>query len=67
MDKRDAEKLKAREDRKLEKIRKKKRKALETAAKQAEKDAAVLESYREKFEARRQKSLLKEVPKERIR
>ena len=36
----------------LQKIRKKKRKALETAARQAEKDAEVLEKYRRKFEER---------------
>ena len=36
---------------------KKKRKAFEAAAKQAEKDAAVLESYRKKFEMRKQKAV----------
>ena len=56
LDKRDAEKKKAKEDKALEKLRRKKRKALETAAKQAERDAAMLERYIRKFEARKRKA-----------
>lgn len=59
LDKRDAEKQKAKEEKALEKLRKKKRKAFETAAKQAEKDAAVLDRYRKRFEARQRKALEK--------
>ena len=55
MDKRDEEKQKAKQEKVLEKIRKKKRKALETQAKQAEKDAAVLERYIKKYEAKKNK------------
>ena len=63
LDKRDAEKQKAKEEKALEKLRKKKRKAFETAAKQAEKDAAVLDRYRKRFEARQRKELEKAARK----
>ena len=55
----DAEKLKAREEKKLKKLRKKKRKALEAAAKQAEKDAQVLEKYRQRYLKKLEKEQLK--------
>ena len=63
LDKRDAEKQKAKEEKALEKLRKKKRKAFEAAAKQAEKDAAVLDRYRKRFEARQRKALEKAARK----
>ena len=63
LDKRDAEKQKAKEEKALEKLRKKKRKAFEAAAKQAEKDAAVLDRYRKRFEARQRKELEKAARK----
>ena len=58
-DRLDAEKLKAREEKKLKKLRKKKRKALEAAAKQAEKDAQVLEKYRQRYLKKLEKEQLK--------
>lgn len=58
-DRLDAEKLKAREEKKLKKLRKKKRKALEAAAKQAEKDALVLEKYRQRYLKKLEKEQLK--------
>ena len=63
LDKRDAEKQKAKEEKALEKLRKKKRKAFEAATKQAEKDAAVLDRYRKRFEARQRKALEKAARK----
>lgn len=63
LDKRDAEKQKAKEEKALEKLRKKKRKAFEAATKQAEKDAAVLDRYRKRFEARQRKELEKAARK----
>ena len=63
LDKRDAEKQKAKEEKALEKLRKKKRKAFEAAAKQAEKDAAVLDRYRKRYEARQRKALEKAARK----
>lgn len=53
LDKRDAEKAKAKEEKRKEKERKRKRKALKDMARQAEKDANVLEMYRLKFEERK--------------
>lgn len=50
LDKRDAEKAKAKEEKRKEKERAKKRKALKDMAKQAQKDAETLEKYRLKFE-----------------
>ena len=55
LDKRDAEKLAAKEAKKQEKERQHKRKAIEAAAKQAAKDAATLEKYRQKYEKQRLK------------
>ena len=49
MDKRDAEKAKAKEEKKKAKERERKRKALEAAARQAERDAMILEEYIEKY------------------
>ena len=63
LDKRDAEKQKAKEEKALEKLRKKKRKAFEAAAKQAEKDAAVLDRYRKRYEERQRKALEKAARK----
>ena len=57
MDKRDADKLAAKEAKRLEKERQHKRKALMSAARQVERDARTLERYRQKFEKqKRQKS-----------
>ena len=58
-DRLDAEKLKAREEKKLKKLRKEKRKVLEAAAKQAEKDAQVLEKYRQRYLKKLEKEQLK--------
>ena len=55
LDKRDADKLAAKEAKKLEKERKRKRKALAAAARQAEKDAQYLEKYRRKYEEKKHK------------
>lgn len=55
LDKRDAEKLAAKEAKILEKERKRKRKALINAARQAEKDAQYLEKYRRKYEEKKRK------------
>ena len=55
LDKRDAEKLAAKEAKKQEKERQHKRKAIEAAAKQAAKDAATFEKYRQKYEKQRLK------------
>lgn len=55
LDKRDAEKLAAKEAKILEKERKRKRKALIDAARQAEKDAQYLEKYRRKYEEKKRK------------
>ena len=49
LDQRDADKIKAKEDKKKEKEREKKRKALRAAAEEAEKDAKALEAYIEKY------------------
>ena len=53
LDKRDAEKADAKEAKRLEKERANKRKALEDAARQAEKDAKVLEKYRLRYEKKK--------------
>lgn len=58
-DRRDADKLKAKEEKRLKKLRKKKRKALEAAARGAEKDAQVLERYRQRYLKKLEKEQLK--------
>ncbi len=50
LDKRDAEKLAAKEEKRKEKERKRKRKALEKAGREAAKDNETLERYKRKFE-----------------
>ncbi|MGM9736648.1 MAG: OstA-like protein [Candidatus Cryptobacteroides sp.] len=50
LDKRDAEKLRLREEKKQQKLREKKRKAIMDAARQAEKDAQALEKYRQRYQ-----------------
>ena len=55
LDKKDADKLAAKEAKRLEKERKRKRKALADAARQAERDARTLERYRQKYEQQKQK------------
>ena len=54
LDKRDEEKAKIKEEKRLAKLRKKKRKALADAARQAARDAEILEMYRQKFEQKKQ-------------
>ena len=54
MDKRDADKLAAKEVKHLEKERQHKRKALMSTARQAARDAKTLERYRQKFEKQKQ-------------
>ena len=56
LDKRDEEKAKAKEEKKKEKDRKRKRKALKDMARQAEKDAAVLEKYRLKYQEQKSRN-----------
>ena len=53
LDKRDEEKAKAKEEKKKEKERKRKRKALKDMARQAEKDAIVLDKYKARFEKKK--------------
>ena len=55
LDKRDADKLAAKEAKRLEKERMHKRKVLKTAARQAERDARTLEKYRQKYEKQKQR------------
>lgn len=57
LDKRDEQKAKVKEEKRLAKLRKKKRKALEDAARQAARDAEILERYRQKFEQKKQSSV----------
>ena len=57
LDKRDADKTAAKEAKKLEKERQRKRKALAAAERQKERDAAVLEKYKQKYQ--KQKAALK--------
>ena len=69
LDKRDADKAKAKEDKKKEKERAKKRKALKDMAKQAQKDAEVLEKFRQKYEkqkAREAEKAARKKKKERV-
>lgn len=61
LDKRDAEKAKAKEEKRKEKERAKKRKALKDMARQAQKDAETLEKYRLKFEKQRAREAEKAV------
>ena len=56
LDNKDEIKAKIKEEKRLAKLRKKKRKALEDQARQAAKDAEVLEKYRQKFEQQKQKA-----------
>ena len=53
LDKRDEEKAKAKEEKKKKKERKRKRKALKDMARQAEKDAIVLDKYKARFEKKK--------------
>ena len=55
MDKREADKLEAKRQKKLEKERNRKRKALAEAARQMEKDTRHLERYRRKYEEKKLK------------
>lgn len=57
LDQRDADKIKAKEDKKKEKEREKKRKALRAAAEEAEKDAKALEAYIEKYKKQQERKL----------
>ena len=57
LDQRDADKIKAKEDKKKEKEREKKRKALRAAAEEAEKDAKALEAYIEKYRKQQERKL----------
>ena len=57
LDQRDADKIKAKEDKKREKEREKKRKALRAAAEEAEKDAKALEAYIEKYKKQQERKL----------
>ena len=57
LDQRDADKIKAKEDKKREKEREKKRKALRAAAEEAEKDAKALETYIEKYRKQQERKL----------
>ena len=63
LDKRDADKAASKEAKRLEKERRNKRKALEDAARQAEKDAAALEKFRQKYEKRKAKEDAKAAKK----
>ena len=56
LDKRDEEKAKAKEEKLKEKERKRKRKVLEAAAREAEKDAQLLEEYIEKYRKQKEKA-----------
>ena len=56
LDNKDEIKAKIKEEKRLAKLRKKKRKALEDQARQAAKDAEVLERYRQKFEQEKLKA-----------
>ena len=56
LDNKDEIKAKIKEEKRLAKLRKKKRKALEDQARQAAKDAEVLEKYRQKFEQQKHKA-----------
>lgn len=55
LDKRDEEKAKIKEEKRLAKLRKKKRKALEDAARQTARDAELIEKYRQRYEKQKQK------------
>lgn len=57
LDQRDADKIKAKEEKKREKEREKKRKALRAAAEEAEKDAKALEAYIEKYKKQQERKL----------
>ncbi len=56
LDKRDADKLAAKEAMRLEKERRHKRKVLKAAARQAERDARTIDRYRQKFEEQKRKT-----------
>lgn len=56
LDKRDEQKAKLKEEKRLAKLRKNKRKALEDQARQAARDAEVLEKYRQKYEQQKHKA-----------
>lgn len=58
-----AAKQKAKEEKALAKAREKKRKALEAMAKQADRDAAVFEKFKKKYEAQRDKQNAKKAQK----
>lgn len=55
LDKRDEEKAKIKEEKRLAKLRKNKRKALEDQARQAARDAELIEKYRQRYEQQKQK------------
>ena len=57
LDQRDADKIKAKEEKEREKEREKKRKALRAAAEEAEKDAKALEAYIEKYKKQQERKL----------
>ena len=59
LDKRDENKAKLKEEKKLQKLRANKRKALEDQARQAARDAEYLEKYRQKYLQQKRKSELK--------
>ena len=60
-------KQKAKEEKALKKARDKKRRALEAMAKQAEKDAAVFEKYKKKFQAERDKKMSKRASRKALK